>query len=424
MLFWLAVAVFIVAVPVIIGYARGFRFDFERGNLSQVGAIRIETEPKNAQVIVNNKRAGKDTPTIIRNLLPLRTYIVRVEKEGYKSWEKTLRVDAEMITTAKNIVLFPDNLDFSLLELDSRFSLFFLSPNGENILGLNRNGELFIFDPTADKDDLFTLLGGLKISRVENVEWSENSSRVVFSRPSPNRQIWYLFNTATNETINLTNLYERNLLLTSASTSPLPRLFDASKIVFLNNGGEQIVVQIDKKLLVIDVEDEMLSSVDVDNVEAVAARDGQIFAFKSPDILLRISDGDSKVELEGNLRFFPQEIKLSPDGKKLVFFHDFNAGVIWLEDTEGGPLKKRGEQEIVLHPIHRMHGVQWHSSSEYLMAFLENGEFIVGELDGRDTRNEWSWRPENTLGFEYASKEKSLWFITSDNTLLRHEGEF
>src|SRR3990167_2692883 len=111
-LFWIMVAIFLVVTPLVVGYARGYRFDFDLRKVTQVGGIAVETEPSDALVFLDGKYTEDDTPTFIRSLLPQHFYHVRVERAGYLPWEKTLEVAAREVAVARNIILFRSELKF------------------------------------------------------------------------------------------------------------------------------------------------------------------------------------------------------------------------------------------------------------------------------------------------------------------------
>ena len=94
-LFLFVGAVFLAGTPAIIFYSQGYRFDWQERWFSQVGAFYLNINPAQAEVFVNDQSIGRTTrilgTTLAENFLP-NTYLIRVEKEGYHSWEKRLQV--------------------------------------------------------------------------------------------------------------------------------------------------------------------------------------------------------------------------------------------------------------------------------------------------------------------------------------------
>jgi len=201
-------------------------------------------------------------------------------------------------------------------------------------------------------------------------------------------------------------------------------VFETDSLLFFDNAGTKLAAVVDNKILLIDTRQESLSMLGIEEVRAVAIYKGDIFVFKSPDILLKIDETDEEPTILGNLRFVPKELMVSPDGNKLLFFHNFTVGVVWLEEVLEEPVKTLGQQDIVYQPINPTKNLSWHSSSEYIMALLENGDFIVTELDIRDKQNVWTWNFKDISSFDYLEKEKSLFVQKKDGTLLRHLDDF
>jgi hypothetical protein len=75
-LFYLFVTIFLLIAPVIVLYAYGYKYDFERKKFIETGAFRIKTQPKRAKIYLNDKLLAKSTPVLIRGLLPPQTVLL------------------------------------------------------------------------------------------------------------------------------------------------------------------------------------------------------------------------------------------------------------------------------------------------------------------------------------------------------------
>ena len=108
-LFVVLCLLFCTLTPAVILYSQGYRWDFQQKKIVKVGGIFLKIRPTGCQVYLNSKLV-KNTNFIfdsvyLGNLLP-NTYSVRIEKDGYSSWEKQLKVVSKQVTEAKNIILF------------------------------------------------------------------------------------------------------------------------------------------------------------------------------------------------------------------------------------------------------------------------------------------------------------------------------
>ena len=121
---------FIIAVPFIILYAKGYSFDFKNKKIVLTGGIFLNSSPKKADVYINNKYTKKRTPCLIKRLIP-QEYFIEVKKQGFHSWKKYIKVKPNLVREAKNIILIPKKLNPEIVKsLSPEFSLNeFLYPN-------------------------------------------------------------------------------------------------------------------------------------------------------------------------------------------------------------------------------------------------------------------------------------------------------
>ena len=94
----------ITGTTIAIIYGRGYRFSFDNGkpDLSKTGLIAATSIPEGAQVFINDELATATDDTV--NLAP-GEYRVKIFKEGYFPWEKTVRVEEEVVTKANALLL-------------------------------------------------------------------------------------------------------------------------------------------------------------------------------------------------------------------------------------------------------------------------------------------------------------------------------
>ncbi|MBI2038617.1 MAG: PEGA domain-containing protein, partial [Candidatus Nealsonbacteria bacterium] len=99
-------------------YSQGYRFDFEKRKITQTGAIFLQAEPKRAEVYINGKFSKKTDllsgSALLENLLP-GEYKIKLKRDGYYLWDKTLEVKEKQVTEAKNIILVKDKINFTTL---------------------------------------------------------------------------------------------------------------------------------------------------------------------------------------------------------------------------------------------------------------------------------------------------------------------
>jgi len=116
-----AVLFFVFSAPAILFYAWGYNFDWESKKPVLTGGLYLRSIPKEATIYLNNK-IEEETPSFIKRLVP-KDYQARIEKEGFHSWQKKLKVESRLVTEAKNILLVPINPDIE--EIEEKFPTVF-----------------------------------------------------------------------------------------------------------------------------------------------------------------------------------------------------------------------------------------------------------------------------------------------------------
>lgn len=104
-IFILLTIIFAASAPLLMLYASGYRYNFKKKILEKTGALVLDSTPEKARILINGNDAHKLSPARFPRLLP-GEYVIRMEKEGYHWWEKTLRVESKRTTFATDVVFF------------------------------------------------------------------------------------------------------------------------------------------------------------------------------------------------------------------------------------------------------------------------------------------------------------------------------
>ncbi|MFH0818689.1 MAG: PEGA domain-containing protein [Patescibacteria group bacterium] len=102
--FWFIFILTIILIPMLLLYASGYRINKKKMQVVKTGSLYIETIPKNASLYVNGDFNPKKTPVLINNLIP-GEYSVKINFDGYFSWEKKLDVLSMETTFVKELNL-------------------------------------------------------------------------------------------------------------------------------------------------------------------------------------------------------------------------------------------------------------------------------------------------------------------------------
>lgn len=122
LIYWLFVVIFAVCAPLMVFYTMGYRYNWQRQKVEKVGVMIIDTEPYDANVLLNNQKITTGRPARLADLKP-NYYQVRAEKIGYYSWQKSLEVKSQDSVLLYDIVLFKEQAPILINSLPSDITL-------------------------------------------------------------------------------------------------------------------------------------------------------------------------------------------------------------------------------------------------------------------------------------------------------------
>jgi len=105
LLFFVFALGFFICAPLVVLYTAGYRYEFGSMHVIKTGALTISTIPKNVNIYLDGLLSSKRSPAVIDHIFPGKT-TVRLTKDGYSSWEKTLQIEEGKSTFIANTILF------------------------------------------------------------------------------------------------------------------------------------------------------------------------------------------------------------------------------------------------------------------------------------------------------------------------------
>lgn len=117
------------AAFLVIKFAQGYRPDFSSWTLRANGLLVATSEPNGAQLFIDNKLVSATNTTL--NLAP-GTYKVKIKKDGFTSWQKTLMIKKELVTKTEAHLFptFPDLQPLTFTDVSQPI----VSPDGEKVV--------------------------------------------------------------------------------------------------------------------------------------------------------------------------------------------------------------------------------------------------------------------------------------------------
>ena len=163
--------------------AKGYRPNLKQMSLNGMGLLSSTSYPKSAQVFVNDRLSSVTDDTLYLNP---GTYQVKIIKNGYNTWSKTIPVKAEIvsITDARLFPAIPSSNPLTFYKIDSPL----ISPDGSKIIYLQTNSPfdtdngLYVmsFSNTIIGDQVTQVsdLASFDYSKTEFL-WSPDSSQIL-----------------------------------------------------------------------------------------------------------------------------------------------------------------------------------------------------------------------------------------------------
>src|SRR3989338_6608147 len=106
-LFYSAIAVFLVLSYVVILYAQGYKYSFSENKFFETGAIYLKVNTE-ADVYLDDKLLGNTSffgnSYRIEGLLPDK-YEIKVQRNNYSTWQKQVTVDEGFVSEFSKILI-------------------------------------------------------------------------------------------------------------------------------------------------------------------------------------------------------------------------------------------------------------------------------------------------------------------------------
>lgn len=176
------IALFLIITPPIMFYAAGYRLAKNGFSVQRTGMFIIDSKPGEAKIFIDGKpptawsssifnKKFITTPAKIKNLLP-GEYNLRLELDGYWSWQKKLIINPGASTFAENIYLFKNNLPTQIISAGLESVYLWPAKNKAVIF----SAEAVTLLNLSDESEKSIKRNGLK---EKNILWSEDQAKII-----------------------------------------------------------------------------------------------------------------------------------------------------------------------------------------------------------------------------------------------------
>jgi len=382
-IFSITIAVLVLTVAAgAIFWARGFKPDFKKG-IERTGLLVITSTPTGASVFLDGRLTAATDANIA--YLDPKTYKVRIEKEGYSSWEKDIDVVADLATEIKAL-LFPVAPAIKPLTTSGAQNPA-LSPDGTKIVyaATGENGGLFLF-PMSDRPFPFRQGPRLLVKNQNNFDFS----KAVFIWGPDSKELIAQFTDEEDKTV-------ANILIDSDKKDQ--PLSDITASLNATISGWQAEIGQRAQTLALLAPDELKSAT------AEAKPNEKQSLSKEPQKTPTL--GLPGIQT-GLINYFPTGLVFSPDEEKILYKN---------KDGQYKIFDIKDKKESTLSEFTNLISISWYPDSGHLVIAEENKLSII-ETDGLNKMTVFSGNFIN--GFVFANPAGSGLIILT--TLTQGEG--
>ncbi len=440
-LFFIMLFIFLITGPVVIYYSQGYRFDFENRKIIQTGAFYFRITPRNVSIFITPESQDnyytKNTDFIfgtayVENLIP-KKYHIKIECDGYHSWQKTMEINEKMVTKFNDITLIDANPNFEVILQNIQDFFYFPEIN------------TFVMQK-EDPDNKQNLL--LSIYNQRN-----NTTEPVFSYDKRytaeiiqiiNKRL--LIKTKENKKYYITNDKQEVINI------DLPK--EIEKVSFYPKDENKIMFHKDNKIFLYDIRNKqnelLLSNVlsynirgdntilwlsnkgfvfrDIQNPKRVNRHPLEIKQDKEytiifPNVLeLAIKENNSFYLLDKEILVFKKKFDTpynpitSPNFQKMVHFNDHEINVFFLKDIFDQPQRKYKDNVFLTRFSEKIENVNWYTS--HYIAFTVNDRIKIMEIDNRDHINIVLLAQFENPKMFFSFPEKKIYLLSNNNLFV------
>lgn len=165
---------FVVTATYLVTVASGYKFDWSQRKFIQTGTIHIRSNPQDVKIYLNGKIKGSRSSLKIKYLLP-GEYDLKIESEGYKTWEKRVKVEQSLVTEEREIILFWENANEQTIATMEGLKDAITSESKEELIYWTDDSLYFQKIDSAEKNQILNLTD----KKIKSVKASNDFDRIL-----------------------------------------------------------------------------------------------------------------------------------------------------------------------------------------------------------------------------------------------------
>ncbi len=186
---WLFTLIFFIIAPILVFYTAGYRWNPKKGMVEKNGTLILDTEPRGADIFLNGQRIDERTPATLQNVAP-GIYSIKMQKDGYHEWEKSLQILPERVTFANEVFLWMDSEPELIVNLNSDDLITNLNYDFIIAYNKNQNGSELI---RLEKDEIAERVSVSNDLEFTDVLWDRGGEKAIITGYASNTaKTWLL----------------------------------------------------------------------------------------------------------------------------------------------------------------------------------------------------------------------------------------
>lgn len=450
LLFLVCLFSFLVIAPTIVLYSQGYRLDLKNRTVTKTGAFYVKVSPKSCDVLINGKLITKTDfffgSDLIENLIP-GAYLMEIKKEGYIPWQKTLKVKAMMTTEAKNVILFPQNLNFQTKT--GSVEKIFPAPSNRKMILEKKDSQgwyLTSFDLKNNLEEVLALEKDFNkkklVSSLSDLILSADSRKAIARIALGETEKFFLIDTE-NKTnpilLDPLGYFEKisfhdndsakffilkDGILYSGDFSTLKTVKLAEKIIDFNSN--------DNELYFLDNAGFIFRADDLANLPGQKLSETPFTIALEIPYELKILGQNVFLKQESKLFWLDEKIKefteiakdvngfiISQDNGKLAYFNNTEISIYFFKEKIE-QIEERPDQNILLARFSERIGQAFWLNNDYLI-FTVGNKLKTVEIDNRDQPNIADLAEFNSPQIYFNKEDKKTSVLTEGNLLISNQ---
>jgi len=274
------VMVIIVTAVILTFVAMGYNLD-KNGELGQSGLVQLRSFPSGASITIDGDTILPRTTA--SRMLSAGDHTIKLTKDGYDSWEKTITSESGRLLKLEYMRLFyQDRTPEAMKEFDGIANFFIPTPNRDYAILINQTGWHYldlrgddVVDTELDVAELTKDLDSL------SVVWSDNSEKLLVKALRKNETEWLLINVKNpKESVNLTKEFAMNF----------------SDMKFMSESGDKLAVLENGNVRTVTLSGKTVSQVLAENVKKYN-NEGDYIIYLNTKQQLGIISGDNVTQV-------------------------------------------------------------------------------------------------------------------------------